>query len=134
MKQILIFILLFSYSLHAQDKHTSFKGNKEYELYNHLDNVVATITDRKLVSSGNYIVDIKTAQDYYPFGMQMPDRNLDSIYRFGFQGQENDNEIKGVGNSINYKYDGQAHHSCIVVLISPTVGVNIDTHRLVLNR
>jgi RHS repeat-associated protein len=25
-------------------------------------------------------------------------------YRFGFQGQEQDNEIKGEGNSINYKY------------------------------
>lgn len=25
-------------------------------------------------------------------------------YRFGFQGQEKDNEIKGVGNSVNYKY------------------------------
>ena len=25
-------------------------------------------------------------------------------YRYGFQGQESDNEIKGTGNSINYKY------------------------------
>lgn len=26
------------------------------------------------------------------------------MYRFGFQGQEMDNEIKGTGNSINYAY------------------------------
>ncbi|MFT5970295.1 MAG: RHS repeat-associated protein [Flavobacteriales bacterium] len=41
----------------------------------------------------------------YPFGSPMPGRqfNLGS-YRYGFQGQEMDNEIKGLGNSINYKY------------------------------
>ena len=27
-----------------------------------------------------------------------------SSYRFGFQGQEQDNEIKGNGNSVNFKY------------------------------
>lgn len=43
--------------------------------------------------------------DYYPFGMLMPNRYTgDSKYRYGFQGQEQDNEIKGQGNSVNYKY------------------------------
>jgi len=44
---------------------------------------------------------------YYrvPFGMMMPDRqwyasNDSSGYRFGFNGQEKDNEVKGVGNSL----------------------------------
>ena len=27
-----------------------------------------------------------------------------SDYRYGFQGQESDNEVKGEGNSVNYKY------------------------------
>ena len=27
-----------------------------------------------------------------------------SLYRYGFQGQESDNEVKGEGNSVNYKY------------------------------
>jgi RHS repeat-associated protein len=41
----------------------------------------------------------------YPFGMQMPGRTFSSeSYRYGFQGQEKDDEIKGDGNSINYKY------------------------------
>uniref|UniRef100_UPI002ED6BA28 RHS repeat domain-containing protein n=1 Tax=Flavobacterium sp. C4GT6 TaxID=3103818 RepID=UPI002ED6BA28 len=43
--------------------------------------------------------------DYYPFGMQMPNRFYNGTdYRYGFQGQEKDNEIKGEGNSYNYKY------------------------------
>jgi RHS repeat-associated protein len=41
----------------------------------------------------------------YTFGMQMPGRSFSSgSFRYGFQGQEKDNEIKGDGNSINYKY------------------------------
>jgi RHS repeat-associated protein len=35
----------------------------------------------------------------------MPGRSFSSgSYRYGFQGQEKDDEIKGAGNSINYKY------------------------------
>ncbi|MGB1219226.1 MAG: RHS repeat-associated core domain-containing protein [Flavobacteriales bacterium] len=42
---------------------------------------------------------------YYPFGMQMPGRKFNGgDYRYGYQGQEQDNEIKGEGNSVNYKY------------------------------
>jgi len=37
--------------------------------------------------------------------MLVPTRNYSNpVYRYGFQGQEKDNEIKGVGNSINYKF------------------------------
>ena len=43
--------------------------------------------------------------DYYPFGMTVPNRNYQSPeYRYGFQGQEKDDEVKGNGNSINYKF------------------------------
>lgn len=38
-------------------------------------------------------------------GMLLPGRHGNtSDYRYGFQGQEMDNEIKGEGNSINYKF------------------------------
>jgi RHS repeat-associated protein len=41
----------------------------------------------------------------YSFGMPMPGRSFNSgEYRYGFQGQEKDDEIKGEGNSVNYKY------------------------------
>ncbi len=37
--------------------------------------------------------------------MLLPNRHGNSgEYRYGFQGQEKDNEIKGEGNSLNYKY------------------------------
>ena len=40
--------------------------------------------------------------------MHQPQRNIGSTlsngYRYSFQGQESDNEIKGEGNSVNYKY------------------------------
>ena len=37
--------------------------------------------------------------------MLLPGRHANtSDYRYGFQGQEMDNEIKGEGNSVNYKY------------------------------
>ena len=90
---------------------TSFtRGLKSYELANHLGNVLATITDKKIgVSSDahsslidHFTADLVTAQDYYPFGMIMPGRNYTAPgganYRYGFNGQENENEIAGVGN------------------------------------
>ena len=47
----------------------------------------------------------KSALDYSPGGMLLPNRHESSSeYKYGFQGQEVDNEIKGEGNSVNYKY------------------------------
>ena len=41
----------------------------------------------------------------YPFGMLVPGRySTANDYRYGFQGQEKDNEIKGEGNSLNYTF------------------------------
>lgn len=100
-------------------------GNKRYELKNHLGNVVSVVTDRKRAHFGlvtslggvlgnpgststqfiNWAAELVSATDYYPFGSQIPGRSFSSdSYRYGFQGQENDDEIKGEGNSVNYKY------------------------------
>ncbi len=41
--------------------------------------------------------------NYHPFGMVMPGRGFSSgTYRFGFNGQEKDDEINGVGSSLNF--------------------------------
>lgn len=49
--------------------------------------------------------EVLSFNDYYPFGMLLPNRHANtSDYRYGFQGQELDNEIKGEGNSHNYTY------------------------------
>lgn len=82
-------------------------GLKQYELTNHLGNVMATVTDRTLIAStGDYnLPDVVNAQDYYPFGMQQPGRtySANGSYRYGFNGKENDNDIgKGDGNQQDY--------------------------------
>jgi RHS repeat-associated protein len=86
-------------------------GDKRYELANHLGNVLEVITDRKLpIDNGTGIIDyyspdVISQNDYYPFGMLLPNRHESSSdYRYGFQGQEMDDEIKGERNSVNYKY------------------------------
>ncbi|NGF77411.1 hypothetical protein G5B10_16135, partial [Fluviicola sp. SGL-29] len=63
------------------------------------------------VANGNEFTVITTDQqlewsDYYPYGSYLPGRHVENGegYRFGFQGQERDNELKGNGNSLNYKY------------------------------
>jgi RHS repeat-associated protein len=77
------------------------RGGKRYELSNHLGNVLAVISDRKLqvldggMSLGHYFTaDIWSARDYYPFGMGMGGRSWsqNSSYRFGFNGKETDEE------------------------------------------
>jgi RHS repeat-associated protein len=88
------------------------RGLKFFELSNHLGNVLVTITDRKQQIPKNdtllkyYEPDVVTATDYAPFGMQLVGRTFraNSNYRYGFQGQEKDDEIKGEGNLINYAF------------------------------
>ncbi|MFY0256020.1 RHS repeat-associated core domain-containing protein [Chitinophaga sp. 30R24] len=58
------------------------KGNKLFELSNHLGNVLSTVSDKKLPYSSNgttidyYRPDIVSTQDYYAFGMLMPGRKF----------------------------------------------------------
>jgi RHS repeat-associated protein len=87
------------------------RGKKFFELSNHLGNVLATVSDKKLGISENgstvdhYEADVVSAQEYYPFGMQMPGRGFSSSkYRYGFNGKENDGEIKGEGNQQDYGF------------------------------
>lgn len=47
--------------------------------------------------------DLVSATDYYAFGSPMPSRQSSSnFYRYGFNGKENDNEVKGTGNSVDF--------------------------------
>ncbi len=90
---------------------TFARGNKFFELSNHLQNVLVTVSDKKLAVDANadgiidyYNADVVTANDYYPFGSQMPGRKYSngSKFRYGFNGKENDNEAKGEGNQLDY--------------------------------
>ena len=72
--------------------------------------MLAVVSDRKLASvTGDdvdfYDVDVTSVTEYYPYGMRMNGRSEStSEYRYSFQGQEHDDEVKGEGNSVNYKY------------------------------
>jgi len=85
-------------------------GKKRFELSNHLGNVLAVVSDHKMLDPGatqveHFNPDVTTASEYYPFGMQMPGRSYNSgDYRYGFIGAENDPEISGRGNSQNHEF------------------------------
>jgi YD repeat-containing protein len=93
------------------------RGNKLFELSNHLGNVLVAVNDKKVgVSTNNNTVEyfnpqVVSAQDYFPFGMLQPGRSYNaSGYRFGFNGQEKNDDIKGIGNSYTalfWEYDSR---------------------------
>ena len=99
----------FSVTPEAPNTYARTVGDKRYELSNHLGNVLSVVSDRKLVADPlnftNFTADVLTYNDYYPFGQLLPNRHGSSDnYRYGFQGQEKDDEVKGEGNSLNYKF------------------------------
>ncbi|MBO9204218.1 MULTISPECIES: DUF6443 domain-containing protein [Niastella] len=94
-------------------QRTFTRGEKLFELNNHLGNVLVTVTDKRIAHPqaggtliDHYEADIVNANDYYPFGMLMPGRRYitknSNNYRYGFNGKENDNEVKGEGNQQDY--------------------------------
>jgi RHS repeat-associated protein len=78
---------------------------KHYEVSDHLGNVRAVISDAKWSYNGIMTPHIVSYTNYYPFGMAQPGRNWSSGgYRFGYNGVEKDDEIKGSGNSYNFEF------------------------------
>jgi RHS repeat-associated protein len=93
------------------------RGRVQFELSNHLGNVLVTISDVRipvLMPEGielcddpvhpacyrpidYYLPQVLTANDYYPFGMIMPGRKYsEGNYRYGFNGKEKDNDINSL--------------------------------------
>ena len=65
--------------------------------------------DRRIGVSGSnpllidyYASVIMSSSDYYAFGMTMPNRGSAGSYRYGFNGKEKDDELKGSGNSYDF--------------------------------
>ena len=97
------------------------RANKQFELSDHLGNVLTTVNDKKLqvvdvnniTQISHFKTDILTANNYYPFGMQMENRNYNlsnNHCSYGFNGQLLDNEIYGNGNVLsaqNWQYDSR---------------------------
>jgi RHS repeat-associated protein len=88
---------------------TFVRGFRQYELTNHLGNVLVMLSDKKLgVTSGSsllyYEPHMLSGNDYYPFGMvsRIALTSAGTHYRFGFNGKEFDWEAKGWQNQIDY--------------------------------
>jgi YD repeat-containing protein len=110
-------VLDLQIAVHNETTATFVRGEKFYELSNHLGNVLVTVSDKRIaVDTDNdgiinyYNADVVTANDYYPFGMQMPGRKYNSGngYRYGFNGQENSDEIAaGLTTAMYWEYDSR---------------------------
>ena len=100
----------FAWISAEQHRHA---GSKRYELTDHLGNVRAVISDLLVDRPTGFGYATQDAEvidrrDYYPFGMEMPGRRWrvtgEGAGRFGYNGKENDNEVKGEGNQQDYGF------------------------------
>jgi RHS repeat-associated protein len=87
--------------------HT-FRGEKQYEITNHLGNVMVVVKEQPLtlVNNGVFqLADVVSATDYYPFGLEMPGRVYEAgRYGFGFNGKIEDDEILSDGRWQDYGF------------------------------
>ena len=80
--------------IQKDDFHKLILGRRYYELTNHLGNVLAVISDKKILNGTSFEADVVATNDYYPFGMTIQSRTFASEeYRFGFNGKENDTDF-----------------------------------------
>ncbi len=81
---------------------------KDYEMSDHLGNVRVTVSDRKLSTiegnaTTNFTASLSSLNNYYSFGSLQPGRSFaSSNYRFGFNGQEKDDNFH---NQVGSVYD-----------------------------
>jgi RHS repeat-associated protein len=86
-------------------------GSRRFELSNHLGNVLATVSDKRIAvctlseTVAYYKAEMITASDYYAYGSYMEGRyyEVDTSFRFrfGYQGSEKDDEISSKGGHIS---------------------------------
>jgi RHS repeat-associated protein len=91
---------------YVKTHYTRELGKKQYEIANHLGNVLVTVSDKRLGYAANstatvvdwYMADVVSFTDYYVFGAPQTGR-AGGEYRYGFNGKENDKEVKGIEGS-----------------------------------
>jgi RHS repeat-associated protein len=106
---------------YSQTTWTHSIGKRNYSLTEHRRNVLTVISDKPILHGTGgvttpgtvvdyFMADILQTSDYTPFGVTVPERNLKKSvsgirdYSMGFQGQLEDDEIKGEGNSLNFEF------------------------------
>jgi RHS repeat-associated protein len=68
------------------------------------------VSDRRLAASTDgtnvdyYDADVTSTTEYYPYGMTLRSESDGGGYRYGFNGYEADNEVKGKGNSFTTEF------------------------------
>jgi len=93
-------------------------GQKQYEVSNHLGNVLATVLDRRtgVFDEGAdtllyYVADVVNATVYYPFGSSMVGyKNEEFAYSYGWGSHERVDEISRSGNhytAMFWEYDSR---------------------------
>jgi hypothetical protein len=92
------------------------RGNKRYELSNHLGNVLVTVSDRHLAvdinnnTVGEYFQPfVQSIQDYFPFGSSLPGREWKvNGYRYAINTQEKEPELgDGMSSAEFWMFDGK---------------------------
>lgn len=86
------------------DLSESGAGSYSFELLSSEADVfsLSYVSLEKTCETKELVADVLESQDYYPFGMIMPGRNFSGSYRYGFNGMEEDPEINGAGNSLDF--------------------------------
>lgn len=86
-------------------RDSTIRGNKSYELANHIGDVLAVVSDRKISTPDGFAAEVQAAHNYYPFGMVMPGRTFgNEEYRYGFQGMESEDNLRGENNSYTTEF------------------------------
>ncbi|MBX2900742.1 MAG: hypothetical protein KF775_13895 [Cyclobacteriaceae bacterium] len=87
-------------------------GLRQYELTNHLGNVLAVVTDNIRMIPDSTWAQVVQTNDYYAFGSAMPGRNFSSAnYRYGFNGKEKDSN--GEWGNIAYDFGARVYNPSI---------------------
>jgi hypothetical protein len=90
-----------------------YRGNRHYELDNHLGNVQVVITDKKIAHGSDnweyYTADILSVHDYYAFGQDVEERSFErGTYRYGMNGQEKEDDVfVGAFSAQYWEYDSR---------------------------
>lgn len=85
-------------------------GKRLLEMTDHLGNVRVVLSDKKEANLSttpptilSFYPDVEGWNDYGAFGSEIPGRSYNSPdYRYGFNGMEKDDEVKGSGNSYDF--------------------------------
>jgi RHS repeat-associated protein len=84
-----------------------YLGRRQFELTNHLGNVLSLISDRVSMSAGVVTATVSNTSDYYAFGSAMSGRtwtDLSAKSRYGFNGKEKDADSEWGTTAYDYGF------------------------------